>query len=93
MLPRSEWHKSITDDRVIDAAGYSMMDFDYPGFCLICGLKQGGVEPDARNYKCESCGAEQVFGAQELALEIDWATTGTPASSVLWKGNPDADGD
>jgi hypothetical protein len=43
---------------------------DDPGFCLVCGLECGGVEPDARNYTCESCGAEQVFGVEELLMVI-----------------------
>ena len=34
-------------------------DFDdYNGICLACGeIQYGGVEPDARAYPCESCGA------------------------------------
>jgi hypothetical protein len=47
-----------------------MGSLDNPGFCLICGEDAEGVEPDACNYTCESCGAEQVFGAQELLLYI-----------------------
>lgn len=38
------------------------------GWCLACGHKQAGVEPDARGYRCESCGANKVYGAEELAL-------------------------
>lgn len=38
------------------------------GFCLACGHQQHGVEPDARRYTCESCGAPKVYGAEELAL-------------------------
>lgn len=38
------------------------------GFCLGCGSTQGGVEPDARRYPCESCGDHLVFGFQELLL-------------------------
>ena len=37
---------------------------------LICGAETEGVEPDARNHECESCGAEQVFGAAELLLHL-----------------------
>lgn len=36
------------------------------GFCLACGAWQGAVEPDARKYSCESCGAKKVYGAEEL---------------------------
>ena len=38
------------------------------GFCLGCGGIQGGVEPDARRYECESCGEKLVFGFQELLI-------------------------
>ena len=38
------------------------------GFCLACGDDCTGVEPDARKYKCEGCGAHKVYGAEELML-------------------------
>lgn len=38
------------------------------GFCKECGHKQDGCEPDARNYKCESCGAMAVYGAEEMLI-------------------------
>lgn len=41
---------------------------EYVGFCLACGETQSGVEPDARQYRCESCGARKVYGAEELGL-------------------------
>lgn len=41
---------------------------EYAGFCLACGEQADGVEPDARNYVCESCGARKVFGAEELLI-------------------------
>ena len=41
-------------------------DGEMNGFCLACGFEQGGCEPDARKYQCESCGEKQVFGASEL---------------------------
>jgi cytidylate kinase len=40
------------------------------GRCIACGAEVGsGIEPDARNYKCEECGQEQVFGMDELLLD------------------------
>ena len=36
------------------------------GICLACKEEAYGVEPDACNYKCESCGATEVFGIEEL---------------------------
>jgi hypothetical protein len=70
MLARKYWHKSITEEVVVGAVEREMTSLDNPGFCLICGFEAGGCEPDARNYECESCGAEQVFGAQELLLHL-----------------------
>lgn len=53
-------------DRVIDAVS----EDDGIGFCKACGEEQFGCEPDARNYECESCGENQVFGAEELLIEL-----------------------
>jgi hypothetical protein len=64
------WHKSITKRRVMDACERYRMTLDNPGLCLACGNEQGGCEPDARNYECEACGERQVFGAEELLLEV-----------------------
>lgn len=41
-----------------------------PGICKACGNEQEGCEPDARNYECESCGKNQVFGVEELLFEM-----------------------
>ena len=41
---------------------------DHLGFCTACGDEAYGVEPDAREYTCESCGAAAVYGAEELLL-------------------------
>jgi hypothetical protein len=38
------------------------------GFCKECGHSQDGCEPDARGYKCESCGAMGVYGAEEMLI-------------------------
>ena len=54
-------HPSITLDSILAAVAD-----DYIGICVRCG--QEGVEPDARKYECESCGANAVYGAEELLL-------------------------
>lgn len=41
---------------------------DNSGFCLACGEEQGGIEPDGHDAHCESCGARQVYGAEELMI-------------------------
>lgn len=41
----------------------------YDGLCLACGeWSTGGVEPDARKYKCTSCQAMKVYGAEEVLI-------------------------
>jgi tRNA(Ile2) C34 agmatinyltransferase TiaS len=40
----------------------------YDGFCLACGHRQDTVEPDARRYRCDDCGARWVHGAEEIIL-------------------------
>lgn len=68
MMKRSDWHKSVTDERIIDAARRQMTTLDNPGFCLSCGQEQDGCEPDARKYTCEHCGKREVYGAEELLM-------------------------
>jgi len=41
---------------------------DNIGICTSCGEEAFGVEPDAENYECESCGKHEVFGAEQLLL-------------------------
>jgi DNA-directed RNA polymerase subunit RPC12/RpoP len=41
---------------------------EYVGYCTKCGSKAYEVEPDARKYECEKCGAKAVYGAEELLL-------------------------
>ena len=64
-------HESITVERIMQA----IEEDDNMGFCLLCGEKAYGVEPDARRYKCESCDARAVFGAEEIRA-LPYATDG-----------------
>jgi hypothetical protein len=41
---------------------------DNLGFCTDCGEEAYGCEPDAEGYTCESCGAEAVYGAEQLLI-------------------------
>jgi len=61
-------HSSITAERVMEAVEDSMFGFGTPGFCIACGADADDCEPDARNYKCEVCGAREVFGAEEVMM-------------------------
>lgn len=55
-------------DRVLEAAEASCFGLDSTGFCTECGAESDGVEPDARGYKCDVCGAMAVCGAEWLLL-------------------------
>lgn len=56
--------KKVTMARVMAAVKKD----DNSGFCLSCGAKAKGVEPDACEYKCEKCGEPKVYGAEECLL-------------------------
>ena len=71
MIERELWHPDLTDDIILDAVERRMFELDNPGFCLVCGNEQGGCEPDARKYECEACGANQVYGADELMMSLN----------------------
>jgi hypothetical protein len=40
------------------------------GLCTNCGEWCMGVEPDARNYRCETCGEDEVFGLEDVILRF-----------------------
>lgn len=54
----------ITVEQVMEA----IESGEYAGFCTACGEQADGIEPDAREYRCDSCGKNAVFGAEELLL-------------------------
>jgi hypothetical protein len=56
----------VTLDQVLAAVEAD----DCRGFCLGCGAEAYGCEPDARAYLCESCGKHEVYGAEELLLQM-----------------------
>jgi hypothetical protein len=63
-------HPDITVDRIVHAVEGQVFGLDNTGFCVKCGSEQEGCEPDARKYKCESCGERAVYGAQELLFHV-----------------------
>jgi hypothetical protein len=63
-------HKSITVTRLMRAARAQMEDLENPGFCVECGKRADGCEPDARGYTCEHCGKSAVYGAEELLFMV-----------------------
>lgn len=60
-------HKDIDIDIVMEAVENVDM---FMGFCIKCGSEAFGVEPDAREYECESCGENGVYGAEELLFML-----------------------
>jgi hypothetical protein len=63
-------HKSVTAERILAAVEHYNKSLDNPGICIKCGEDAEGVEPDARGYECESCGAKAVYGAEELLFMV-----------------------
>ena len=59
-----------------EQASEAMFGLDNPGVCLACGAEAYGCEPDARNYECESCGANEVFGIEEAMMMGNIAIVG-----------------
>ena len=47
---------------------YEELVDEMAGGCLACGEMAFGVEPDARQYKCDDCEARKVYGLEELLL-------------------------
>jgi hypothetical protein len=60
-------NKKVTLDIITDMIARD----ENEGICFACGEIADSVEPDARNYKCESCGEWRVFGAEEALLVYD----------------------
>jgi len=50
----------------------SVENDDLIGFCIACGVKHFNIEPDARNYECENCGLNEVYGAEEILMMYDY---------------------
>lgn len=46
---------------------------EYIGWCKRCGASRDGCEHDAQRYRCESCGAREVYGLEFWLL---WASGG-----------------
>ena len=61
-------HESITLKRVEEAVERYNHSTDNPGFCLDCGEEADQCEPDARDYHCEHCGGNRVYGAMEVLI-------------------------
>ena len=45
-------------------------DDDNLGFCTNCGMEHYSCEPDARDYDCEDCETDSVYGAEEILFHL-----------------------
>lgn len=63
-------HPSVTVEIVMEAVERRMNSLDNPGFCICCGVENGGCEPDARRYECDACGEMAVYGAEEILFRF-----------------------
>jgi Zn finger protein HypA/HybF involved in hydrogenase expression len=70
MMQRKLWHKDVTEEAILEACERASTSLDNPGICLQCGGENDGCEPDAERYRCEHCGAHQVYGAEALLLAV-----------------------
>ena len=52
----------------ITEALYAELNESCGGFCIECRDVVYGVEPDAWRYRCENCGADAVYGVEELLI-------------------------
>ena len=62
--------RAITLEAIEDACARRSMSLDNPGFCVACGAEREGCEPDMREGECEVCGEAQVYGAEEIYMEV-----------------------
>lgn len=47
---------------------YEELEESMAGACIACGAWRNCCEPDAREYPCDECGRNTVYGAGELVL-------------------------
>jgi len=63
-------NKKVNDiiGQMVDDDTFASNSEDNMGFCTACAAEAYNVEPDAREYKCESCGENKVYGLEELLI-------------------------
>jgi hypothetical protein len=61
-------HSSITPQKITELCELAMTTLENPGLCIGCGADHDGIEPDAEENPCDTCGSYQVYGAEQLAL-------------------------
>ena len=63
----SETMINIDFEEVFDSLARDLNE----GFCINCGCSSMGVEPDAKEYRCDACGGFTLYGAEVLLLLMD----------------------
>ena len=63
---RNTWSPNLDDDEIIAGAREQLFGMENIGFCIECGYQSDECEPDAREYTCDGCGDNKVYGACEL---------------------------
>ena len=61
---------TIGIDQFLQIAENSLTDMESRGYCLECHEEAYGVEPDAARYRCELCGASQVYGVEQIMVYV-----------------------
>lgn len=60
----------LTKTEILERAMEMAGEDNNEGICLTCGAETSGVEPDARAYPCDACGASNVYGAEALIIRL-----------------------
>ena len=68
MLAKKEMNHPMTKNDKIELLLELAYADNNEGLCMACGEVAECVEPDAREYECESCGERKVYGAQDALL-------------------------
>jgi hypothetical protein len=70
MLTPQEGYDTLIENWGLDEDSVMGVLYDsvHPGICLACGEESDSVEPDARAYTCQECGADRVYSLGELVF-------------------------
>lgn len=74
---------TLSPEKVLSRAREQVFGTSNPGFCINEGSEHEGVEPDARALKCDVCGLNSVYGAEELVLMGQMPDDNNPAKVMV----------
>jgi Zn finger protein HypA/HybF involved in hydrogenase expression len=55
-------------EKILERAEEIIGEDNATGICLACGEEQAGCEPDRSRVRCDACGRQTVYGAEEILL-------------------------